>query len=79
LLAELVEHRAHADGQAVDRRVFLDPLVLLHGGFLDHHMWDDQIPVFASRYRVIVPDARGHGASASATRRRPGPGHGPGR
>lgn len=45
-----------------------DPLVLLHGGFLDHHMWDDQLPAFAARYRVIAPDARGHGASANATR-----------
>jgi pimeloyl-ACP methyl ester carboxylesterase len=44
------------------------PLVLLHGGFLDHHMWDDQIPDLASWYRVIAPDARGHGASANATR-----------
>jgi pimeloyl-ACP methyl ester carboxylesterase len=44
-----------------------DPLVLLHGGFLDHHMWDDQIPLLASRYRVIAPDARGHGASVNAT------------
>ncbi|MFI7057329.1 alpha/beta fold hydrolase [Streptosporangium canum] len=43
------------------------PLVLLHGGFVDHHMWDDQIPVLASRYRVITPDARGHGRSANAT------------
>jgi pimeloyl-ACP methyl ester carboxylesterase len=43
------------------------PLVLLHGGFLDHGMWDDQIPAFASRYRVIAPDARGHGRSANAT------------
>jgi pimeloyl-ACP methyl ester carboxylesterase len=45
-----------------------DPVALLHGGFLDHHMWDDQIPAFASRYRVIAPDARGHGASAIASR-----------
>ena len=45
-----------------------DPLVLLHGGFLDRHMWDEQIPVLASRYRVIAPDARGHGASANASR-----------
>jgi pimeloyl-ACP methyl ester carboxylesterase len=45
-----------------------DPLILLHGGFLDHHMWDDQLPAFASRYRVIAPDARGHGESATATR-----------
>jgi pimeloyl-ACP methyl ester carboxylesterase len=43
------------------------PLVLLHGGFLDHGMWDFQIPEFASRYRVIAPDARGHGRSANAT------------
>ncbi|MEV0202481.1 alpha/beta fold hydrolase, partial [Nonomuraea sp. NPDC050691] len=43
------------------------PLVLLHGGFLDHGMWDDQVPVFAARHRVIAPDARGHGASDNAT------------
>ncbi|MFC9977509.1 alpha/beta fold hydrolase [Spirillospora sp. NPDC127200] len=43
------------------------PLVLLHGGFLDHRMWDDQIPVFARHHRVIAPDARGHGRSANAT------------
>ncbi|MCK2216935.1 alpha/beta hydrolase [Actinomadura sp. ATCC 31491] len=43
------------------------PLVLLHGGFLDHRMWAGQVPFFAGRYRVIVPDARGHGRSANAT------------
>ncbi|MFC5814233.1 alpha/beta fold hydrolase [Nonomuraea harbinensis] len=43
------------------------PLVLLHGGFLDHRMWEDQIPVFAEECRVIAPDARGHGRSANAT------------
>lgn len=43
------------------------PLVLLHGGFLDHRMWDDQIPVFAEDYRVIAPDTRGHGRSANAS------------
>ncbi|MFE7356160.1 alpha/beta fold hydrolase [Streptomyces sp. NPDC057543] len=42
------------------------PLVLLHGGFLDHAMWDDQIPFFAPRYRVIAPDARGYGQSTNA-------------
>ncbi|MFD0855458.1 alpha/beta fold hydrolase [Actinomadura adrarensis] len=40
------------------------PLILLHGGFLHHRMWDDQIPVFSTRYRVIAPDTRGHGRSA---------------
>ncbi|MFF4756189.1 alpha/beta fold hydrolase [Streptomyces sp. NPDC002514] len=44
------------------------PLVLLHAGFLDHGMWEEQIRPFASRYRVIAPDARGHGASSNATR-----------
>ncbi|MCC3763454.1 alpha/beta hydrolase [Glycomyces sp. TRM65418] len=43
------------------------PLVFLHGGFLDHRMWDDQIPVFAADHRVIAPDARGHGRSANAS------------
>ncbi|WP_026932538.1 alpha/beta fold hydrolase [Glycomyces tenuis] len=43
------------------------PLVFLHGGILDHRMWDDQIPVFAEDYRVIAPDARGHGRTANAT------------
>ncbi|WP_051855075.1 alpha/beta fold hydrolase [Streptomyces sp. NRRL B-1347] len=44
------------------------PLVLLHGGFLDHRMWDDQIDVFARHHRVVAPDVRGHGQSANATR-----------
>lgn len=43
------------------------PLVFLHGGFLDHRMWDPQLPVFAAKYRVIAPDARGHGRSPNAT------------
>ncbi|RBQ21165.1 alpha/beta hydrolase [Spongiactinospora rosea] len=43
------------------------PVVLLHGGFLHHEMWADQIPALAGRYRVIAPDARGHGRSANAT------------
>ncbi|SED89854.1 Pimeloyl-ACP methyl ester carboxylesterase [Streptomyces misionensis] len=44
------------------------PLVLLHAGFFDHRMWDEQTRAFAPRYRVIAPDARGHGASSNATR-----------
>ncbi|KMS87236.1 alpha/beta hydrolase [Streptomyces regensis] len=44
------------------------PLVLLHAGFFDHSMWDEQIRAFAPHYRVIAPDARGHGASSNATR-----------
>jgi pimeloyl-ACP methyl ester carboxylesterase len=37
------------------------PLVLLHGGFADHRMWEPQVAFFAPRYRVIRPDLRGHG------------------
>ncbi|WP_460308535.1 alpha/beta fold hydrolase [Actinocorallia aurea] len=43
------------------------PVLLLHGGFLDHRMWDDQAPgLAAAGHRVIAPDARGHGRSANA-------------
>ncbi|MEV4557110.1 alpha/beta hydrolase [Kitasatospora sp. NPDC049285] len=45
------------------------PLVLLHSGFVDHTEFDDLIPAFAAAgYRVIAPDARGHGWSANASR-----------
>lgn len=44
-----------------------EPLVLLHGGFLDHEMWTDQIRAFAPHCRVVAPDARGHGRSPVAS------------
>src|SRR5262245_10100046 len=39
------------------------PLVLLHGFPLDHSMWNAQIEHFSTKFRVIVPDLRGFGAS----------------
>jgi len=42
-----------------------EPLVLIHGGSLDHRMWDDQFERFAADFRVIRYDARGHGLSRS--------------
>jgi pimeloyl-ACP methyl ester carboxylesterase len=30
------------------------PLVLIHGGYMDRRMWDDQLAVFAQHYRVIL-------------------------
>ncbi|MET8953338.1 alpha/beta fold hydrolase [Streptomyces sp. NPDC004393] len=42
------------------------PLVFLHGGFLDHRMWEEQFRAFAPRHRVIAFDARGHGGSDNA-------------
>jgi len=37
------------------------PLVLLHGGYMDRRMWDDQFAVFAEHYRVVRYDIRGFG------------------
>jgi esterase len=42
-------------------------LMLLHGGRNDAHMWDLFAPILASRYRVVAPDARGHGQSDWST------------
>lgn len=39
-------------------------VVLLHGATLDHQAWNDQVEGLAGRYRVVVPDLRGHGESA---------------
>ncbi|MGH3317912.1 MAG: alpha/beta fold hydrolase [Nocardioidaceae bacterium] len=40
------------------------PIVLLHGGALDHRMWAAQLGALPGR-RVLAPDARGHGWSRS--------------
>jgi pimeloyl-ACP methyl ester carboxylesterase len=39
------------------------PLVLIHGGYMDRRMWDDQFHTFAEHYRVIRYDVRGFGKS----------------
>lgn len=38
-----------------------DPLVLIHGAFVDSNLWDPQFSTFGKRYRVIRYDLRGHG------------------
>jgi 3-oxoadipate enol-lactonase len=38
-------------------------VVLLHPFPLNHNFWVALVPQLSSRYRVIVPDLRGHGAS----------------
>ncbi|MGW1179319.1 alpha/beta fold hydrolase [Kitasatospora sp. NPDC002543] len=45
-----------------------EPVVLLHGGLLDHRSWADQLPALLPHHRVIAPDTRGHGASDNASR-----------
>jgi pimeloyl-ACP methyl ester carboxylesterase len=42
------------------------PVILLHAGYLDRRMWDDQFALFARSYRVIRYDARGFGRSGPA-------------
>ena len=37
------------------------PLLLIHGGLGSLRMWDQQVPVFAERFRVIRYDTRGFG------------------
>ncbi|MET7686824.1 alpha/beta hydrolase [Streptomyces sp. NPDC005483] len=44
-----------------------DPVVLLHSGYVDHRLFEAQIPVLAADHRVIAVDARGHGWTANAT------------
>ncbi|MDI3408288.1 alpha/beta fold hydrolase [Streptomyces cavernicola] len=38
-----------------------DPLLLLHGGFCTNETWGAQRAAFAERYRVLLPERRGHG------------------
>ena len=39
------------------------PLVLVHAGVANLRQWDEQVPAFAERYRVIRYDTRGFGRS----------------
>lgn len=39
-------------------------LVLVHAGIFDRGMWDEQVDIFAQRYRVIRYDMRGYGDSS---------------
>jgi len=56
---------AHLDGADLYYEVAGEgpALVLLHAGFVDRRMWDDQFPVFAQQYRVVRYDRRGFGNS----------------
>jgi pimeloyl-ACP methyl ester carboxylesterase len=41
------------------------PVVLIHGGSLQHGMWDDQFDLLAQDFRVVRYDVRGFGKSGS--------------
>lgn len=49
-----IYYETHGSGAAV---------VLLHGGFGDRRMWDDQFRVFAREFQVVRYDQRGFGQS----------------
>lgn len=59
------------DGTVLSYRSYGDPagrtVVLLHSLGTDGRMWSDCVERWASRYRLIVPDSRGHGASGPST------------
>lgn len=38
-------------------------VLLLHGAMLDHRSWAPQVRALAGRYRIVVPNLRGHGLS----------------
>ncbi len=40
-----------------------DPLVLVHGSWVDHHSWDPVVGLLARSFRVLAYDRRGHSES----------------
>jgi len=64
-MRELEHHRVMADGLKMH---FAEagsgpPVILLHGFPETWYAWRHQIGPLAERYRVIVPDLRGYGAT----------------
>jgi 3-oxoadipate enol-lactonase len=49
---------------AYDRLGKGTPLVLLHGYPLDHHLWDEVVPLLKDTFDLILPDLRGFGGSS---------------
>ena len=42
------------------------PIILIHAGFLDRRMWDEQFELFSNSYKVVRYDVRGFGRSSKA-------------
>jgi 3-oxoadipate enol-lactonase len=45
-----------------------EPIILIHGLFLDHTAFEEQIEAFSNRYRIIAIDIHGHGGSSELDR-----------
>ena len=57
----------HGANIAYDEAGSGHPLLLVHAGIANRHMWDAVWEPLASRFRVIRPDLRGFGESIAAT------------
>lgn len=42
-----------------------DPVVLIHGNFNDHQIWNEQVDSFSAHYKLIRYDLRGYGLSST--------------
>ena len=59
--------KAHLNGIDINYEVHGDgtPLVLAHGYTASLDMWREQVPAFSARYRLVIYDTRGHGATTA--------------
>ncbi len=48
-----------------------DPVVLVHGSWVDHRSWDLVVPGLSQAMQVVTYDRRGHGQSSLGDRRNP--------
>jgi pimeloyl-ACP methyl ester carboxylesterase len=65
-LAPAVQGSAPVEGEGrlfYEARGEGEPVLLIHGGNLDHRMWDDQFDLLAERFRTVRYDVRGFGRS----------------
>lgn len=46
------------------------PLVFIHGGWVNHEMWEPQVEHFSKHYEVITYDVRGHGQTGGSTKKK---------
>ncbi len=59
--------RARLNGIEINYEVYGDgpPLVLAHGYTASLEMWREQVPAFSAKYRLVIYDTRGHGATTA--------------
>jgi len=42
-----------------------EPLILVHGSWVDHHTWDRVVPTLGEHFKVVTYDRRGHSGSTA--------------